>query len=79
MNKVALCAIVKNENLYIREWINWYKHIGISKIFLYDNNDIDGEKLEDVINDYIKDKFVEVINVRGLEKGKVYDKDGVNL
>ena len=77
--KIALCAIAKNENLYIREWINWYKNLGISKIFLYDNNDIDGEKFEDVINDYIKNGFVEIINVRGIEKGKVYDKDGVNL
>jgi ABC-type branched-subunit amino acid transport system substrate-binding protein len=53
MSKVALCAIAKNENLYIREWVNWYKKLGVSKIFLYDNNDIDGEHFEDVISDYI--------------------------
>ena len=79
MSKVALCAIAKNENLYIREWVNWYKKLGVSKIFLYDNNDIDGEHFEDVISDYINTGFVEVIDVRGVEKGKVYDKDGVNL
>ena len=79
MSKVALCALAKNENLYIREWVNWYKKLGVSKIFLYDNNDIDGEHFEDVISDYINTGFVEVIDVRGVEKGKVYDKDGVNL
>jgi pyruvyltransferase len=66
INKVALCAIGKNENLYIREWVEHYKNIGISKIFLYDNNDIDGEHFEDVINDYVKSGFVEIINVRGI-------------
>lgn len=77
--KIALCAIAKNENLYIREWVEWYKNIGISKIFLYDNNELDGEKFEDVINDYIKIGFVEIINVRGIEKGCVYDEEGINL
>ena len=46
---IALCAIAKNENLYIREWVEHYKNIGVSKIFLYDNNDIDGERFEEVI------------------------------
>jgi len=64
--RVALCAIVKNENPYIREWINYYKDMGIDKILLYDNNDIDGERLEDVIKDYIENKFVNVFNRRGI-------------
>ena len=79
MNKVALCAIAKNENLYIREWANWYKRLGVSKIFIYDNNDINGERFEDVISDFIKTGFIEIIDVRGIEKGKVYNKEGVNL
>lgn len=77
--KTALCAIAKNENLYIREWVEWYKNIGIDKIFLYDNNDVDGEKFEEVINDYIQSSYVEVIDVRGIEKGCVYDSEGINL
>lgn len=77
--KIALCAIAKNENLYIREWVEWYKNLGISKIFLYDNNAIDGERFEDVISDYINNGYVEVINVRGAEKGCVYDTTGLNL
>ena len=77
--QVALCAIAKNENLYIREWVEWYKNLGITKIFLYDNNDLDGEHFEEVINDYIQDGYVQIINKRGIEKGLVYDKNGVNL
>ena len=63
---VALCAIAKNENLYIREWVEHYKNLGIAKIFLYDNNEVDGERFEEVINDYITSGFVEVIDVRGI-------------
>ena len=77
--EVAVCAIAKNENLYIREWVEWYKNLGISKIFLYDNNDLDGERFEEVINDYIENNFVEVIDVRGVEKGCFYDEEGINL
>lgn len=77
--KVALCAIAKNENLYIREWVEWYKNLGISKIFLYDNNELDGERFEEVINDYIENGFVEVINRRGITKTVTSDKDGQTL
>lgn len=77
--KVALCAIAKNENLYIREWVEWYNNLGISKIFLYDNNDIDGERFEDVINDYIESGFVEIIDKRGITKTVSTDKDGQTL
>ena len=65
--KVALCAIAKMENNYIREWIEWYKNLGVDHIFLYDNNDIDGEKFEDIVQDYIDSEFVEIINFRGVE------------
>jgi len=64
--KVALCAIGKNENLYVREWVEYYKNIGIKKIFLYDNNELNGEKFEEVINDYIENGFVEILDRRGI-------------
>ena len=73
---VALCAIGKNENKYIREWVEWYKKLGVTKIFLYDNNDIYGERFEDVIGDYIDDKFVEIIDWRGIIRNIKTDKDG---
>ncbi len=60
-----MCVIAKLENLYIKEFIDYYKNIGIKKIFLYDNNDILGENFTDVINEEIKSKFVDLINIRG--------------
>ena len=44
--KVLLCAIVKNENKYINEWLEHYKQLGFSKVILYDNNDINGEQIK---------------------------------
>jgi len=66
--KVTLCTIGRDENLYIREWVKWYMDIGVSKIVLYDNNKIDGERFEDVINDYLENGFVNIIDRRGVVK-----------
>ena len=63
--KVLLCAIAKEENHYLREWVEWYKNIGIDHICLYDNNNPDGERFEEVINDYIRTGFVDVKGYRG--------------
>ena len=63
--KVCICTVGKEENKYIREFIAHYKKIGIDKIFLYDNNDINNERFEPVIQDYIKDNYVQIFNVRG--------------
>lgn len=63
--KVCVCSIGKNENRYIREFIEHYKNYDFDKIFLYDNNDIHGERFENIIPDFIKEGFVDVINYRG--------------
>lgn len=62
--KIALCCIGKMENDYALEFVEYYKGIGFDKIFIYDNNDINGEDFNDVIGDYVKDGFVEIINYR---------------
>ena len=66
--KVCLCTPGKNENKYIKEFVEHYKNYGADKIFLYDNNDLDGEFFEQEISNYINDKFVEVVNFRGKKK-----------
>lgn len=62
--KVALCCIGRMENLYIKEYVEYYKNLGINRIFLYDNNHDGEEHFEDVIGDYINDGFVELIDFR---------------
>ena len=63
--KVCLCTVGKEENLYVREYIFHYKKYNLDKIFIYDNNEINGENFNKVINDYILNGFVEIINIRG--------------
>ena len=63
--KVLLCGIAKCENHYIKEWVEWYRDLGVDHIVLYDNNDPDGERFEEVIPEYIDSGYVEVINYRG--------------
>ena len=53
-SKICICSIGKNENLYAKEFVEHYKSIGIDKIFIYDNNDIQGESFETILSDYIK-------------------------
>ena len=63
--KVCLCTIGKEENLYVREYVEHYKKYNIDKIFIYDNNEINGEKFEEVLNDYISTGFVKIVDIRG--------------
>ena len=63
--KVCVCTPAKEENRYIREFIQHYKKYGVDKIFLYDNNDIEGENFDDILKDYISKGFVEILNWRG--------------
>ena len=65
MIKVCLCVIGKKENLYATEFVEHYKKLGYNKIFIYDNNDLEDEKFEDVIQNEIDNGFVSIINIRG--------------
>ena len=63
--KTLICCIGKNENRYVREYVEWYKHIGVTHIRIYDNNDIDGEYFDEVIKDYIDEGYVDIVDYRG--------------
>jgi hypothetical protein len=76
--KVCLCILGKEENLYAKEYINYYKKLGYNHIFLYDNNDLNGESFEEVLKDEINEGFVSIINYRG-KKGKKGKKGGIQL
>ena len=72
---VALCTVGKLENNYIKEYVNHYKLLGVKKIFLYDNNEINGEKFEDVIQNEVNSGFIKIINIRGkfIVQGSSYE------
>ena len=69
--KVCLCTLGKEENKYVREYVAHYINYGVDKIFIYDNNNIDGESFDIILNDYIKNKSVTILNYRGYKKSQI--------
>jgi hypothetical protein len=65
--KVCLCSIGKNENSYLNEFITHYKKLGYNHIFIYDNNDINGERMDSIVNN---SDFISIINYRGYRNKK---------
>lgn len=53
---LAIVAIAKNEQDYIKEWVAFHKVIGFDKTILYDNNSTDNMVNE--IKPYINDGYV---------------------
>lgn len=71
---VVICAIAKNENEYINEWVNHHINIGISHIFIYDNND---STFEDVLTRIDRKDKVTIIryndkHIQGMQR-KLYE------
>ena len=64
--KVALCAIAKKENRYIKYFVEIYKKLGYDHIYFFDNNKIGDESIDDVqiIKDGIKEGFISIINYK---------------
>lgn len=64
-SKILLCTIAKKENLYIKEFIDYYHSLKVDKIILYDNNEVKEENFFDILKNEIENNFVKIINLRG--------------
>ncbi len=54
--RVSICGIFKNECIYLKEWIEFHKIVGIDHFYLYDNNSNDD--FESVLRPYVEDGTV---------------------
>lgn len=70
--KMALCSIGKKENLYVKEFIYYYKKLGVNKIFIYDDNDVNTEKIKDIISFDKSIKVYENIKDKIKNQGDAY-------
>ena len=77
--KILLVVIAKNENLYIKEFIEYYFLIGVDNIILCDNNDLDGENFEYILKDFINSGFVKILNYRGKKNFQIISYQEVYL
>ena len=58
-NEIIMSTIVKNEDKVIRQWIIFYKKIGITRFIIYDNNET--SNLVNVVKDFIESGLVMII------------------
>lgn len=56
---VSICAIFKNESVYLKEWIEFHKIIGIDHFYLYNNNSTDNYL--EILDPYISSGLVTLI------------------
>ena len=68
----CFCSMGRQENLYVRELIAYYMSIGVDKFVFADNNLPNTEKLSDVLQDYIHNKTVDIIEIFGDSYGQNY-------
>lgn len=54
--EVSVCAIFMNEGRFLREWVEYHKVIGVSHMYLYNNNSTDN--FREVLAPYIESGFV---------------------
>ena len=60
MYYATICAIAKNEEYYIKEWVEYHLLIGFEHIYIYDNNS--RMPISEVLSEYIDGSLVTVIN-----------------
>lgn len=64
--KICLITPIKQEELYVKEWLDYYKNIGIDKIIFADNNDfVYPFQIKPIIETYINNGFVELLDYKG--------------
>lgn len=66
----CFCGMGKKENLYSRELISYYINLGVEKFVFGDNNLPNTEKLSDVLQDYISNGTVDILEIYGSAIGQ---------
>lgn len=62
-NYLSIVCIIKNEAMYINEWIAFYKIMGVDHIYLFNNGSTDN--IKDVITKHVQNGYVTFIDYKG--------------
>ena len=57
--RVSICGIFKNEERYLREWIEYHRIVGIDHFYMYDNNSTDDYM--EVLKTYISQDIITLV------------------
>jgi len=55
---LSVCAIIKNEGPYLKEWIEFHRLVGVERFYLYDNESDD--ETSEVLGPYIDKGIVQL-------------------
>lgn len=61
--KVTICAIFRNEALFLREWIEYHRVIGVAHFYLYNN--LSDDQYRDILQPYVEQGLVDLIDWPG--------------
>jgi hypothetical protein len=63
---LSVCALFKNEDKYLKEWIEYHQLIGVDHFYLYDNRSTDSFRR--ILSPYIRKGIVSLIQWQGADK-----------
>lgn len=63
--ETAICALAKNEELYLKEWLDHHYALGFDHVYLIDNNDKPG--LKSFLASYLDKALLTIIDFHGIK------------
>ncbi len=66
LHYLALCAIAKDEDRYLPEWIHYHILVGVERFIIYDNDS--ATPIAQILAEYVKAGIVTVIPVSGKDR-----------
>lgn len=76
-HSLSICAILKDEGEYIKEWIDYHKNIiGVEHFYLYDNDSTDGVQV--ILKPYIYEGIVTYTRISGKKRQHDAYNDALN-
>jgi len=63
---ISICAIIKDENEYLKEWLDYHIKIGVSHFFIYDNES--SVPIGETVGAYLKKGLITLIDFPGKQK-----------
>lgn len=64
MNYLSLCAILRNESLYVSEWVKYHHALGVEQFYLWNNDSTDNTPA--VIKELSTKYPIELNHIRGI-------------